>query len=114
MFKLTLCDRNGTELNEGDIVRISDGKQFKFYSEVKFLADQKVIAPFHTFSFHSFEKVDKLPDGVTESTEKRYKIWWHADSIKDEKFDRGEKYLLSWRECERLIKDNCFRIEKYN
>ena len=53
MFKLELYDRKGNILSIGDIVKISDGKGFHFFSEVKFLEDEKCIAPFHTFSFHS-------------------------------------------------------------
>ena len=111
MFTLKLFDRLGQELKMGDIVRISDGHNFKFYSEVKYLPDQKVITPFHTFTFHSFERVDKLPDNAIESTETRYKIWWIPDAEVDQQAKEFEHYLMSWRECERLLEKNVFRIE---
>ena len=112
MFKLKLFDRKGIELHLGDIVKVSDGHNFKFYSEVKYLPDQKVITPFHTFTFHSFEKVDKIPDNAIESTETRYKIWWTPDSEVDNRANEFEHYLMSWRECERLLEKNVFRIEQ--
>ena len=76
MFTLELYDRKGNKLNIGDIVKISDGKNFTFYSEVKYLEKEKAIAPFHTFCFHSFEKVETVPDHAKPGTEERYKIWY--------------------------------------
>lgn len=114
MFILKLYDRRGTELKLGDIVKISDYRsKFTFFCEVKYLEDQQVITPFHTFSFHSFEKVDSVPANAKESTEERYKIWYlHDDEAEDdtnrESFD---KYLMSWRECEDLLEKRCWRIE---
>lgn len=112
MFILNLYDREGNELHEGDIVKISDGKGFNFYSEVKYLEKEQMIAPFHTFSFHSFVKIDKLPEGVKLSGENRYHIWLPTNPEKDENHKDGEKYLIDWRQCEHLLKDRCFRIKK--
>lgn len=111
MFTLKLFDRKGVELNQGDIVKISDGRNFKFYSEVKYIHELKIIAPFHTFTFHSFEKVDKVPDNVIQSTEQRYRIWYVVGTEPDEEAKDFEHYLLSWRECERLLEKNVFKIE---
>lgn len=111
MFKLELYDRKGNILSIGDIVKISDGKGFHFFSEVKFLEDEKCIAPFHTFSFHSFEKVDKVPENAVKSTEERYNIWYLPSEIPDEEPQIGERYLIDWRQCEHLLQQRCFRIE---
>jgi hypothetical protein len=118
MFILKLYDRLGNELKEGDTVKVScnDGynRKFKFYCEVKYLEDEKTITPFHTFSFHSFEKVDKIPDNAKISQEKRYKIWYVNESDQEEdNYNGAEEYLISWRQCEHLLK-NCYKIEKIN
>lgn len=115
MFQLKLFDRKGTELKIGDIVKISDGKRFTFFCEIKYLEKEKVIAPFHTFSFHSFEKVDKVPDNATKSTEERYDIWYvyweEAETDPDpESFNR---YLTDWRICETMIDKRLYQIETY-
>lgn len=111
-FKLTLHDRNGTELNQGDIVRVyNTGREYEFYSEVKYLPEEKVIAPFHTFTFHSFEKVDKVPDNAVQSTNERYKIWYLGDTEQTDNSDMHENYLTSWRECEHYLSDGCYNIE---
>lgn len=114
MFILKLQDRKGNELNEGDIVKISDGKRFTFFSEIKYLEDEGIITPFHTFSFHSFEKVDKVPDGVTKSTEERYDIWYicQDEAEEDDRAVDFEKYLMSWRECEHHLEKRSWKIEK--
>jgi len=113
MFKLKLYDRIGNELQIGDIVKVSDGKNIIFYSEVKYLEKEQVITPFHTFSFHSFEKVDKLPDNAIKCTEERYNIWFthsvEADS--EAAAEAANKYLIDWRVCEHLLETRCFRIE---
>jgi hypothetical protein len=113
MFTLKLYDRRGKELHQGDIVAVSDGKRFTFYCEVKYLEKEKVIAPFHTFSFHSFEKVAAVPANAVESTEERYKIWYvyNEEATADEAAERAERYLMDWRTCEHLLADRCFRIE---
>ena len=117
MFTLILTDRNGTPLNEGDIVRISNAERFTFYAEVKYLEKEKAIAPFHTFSFHSFEKVDSVPDKAKLSTEERYKIWYVYDESADadDNAKAHEGYLIDWRTCEHLIDGGkkCFHIEKH-
>lgn len=114
MFTLTIHDRKGTQLNEGDIVKVSDGKNFNFYSEVKYLEDEQVIAPFHTFSFHSFEKVDRVPDGAIKSSEERYGIWYLPDEVKepDEDGEQFKDYLMSWRACETPVERRAWRIAK--
>jgi hypothetical protein len=113
MIELKLYDRQGAKLNFGDIVKVSGGHNFHFYSEVKYLPEEECITPFHTFTFHSFEKVDKVPDYAIKSMiEKRYDIWF-ANSPEPENLEgwiKGEKYLLSWREYERLFEQRCFRI----
>jgi hypothetical protein len=113
MFKLILQDRKGNALNMGDIVKVSDGRYFKFYAEVKYLDKEKCITPFHTFSFHSFEKVDSVPENAIQSTEERYKIWYVPDEYAqaDDEPDTGEKYLMDWRTCEHLLEQSCYRIE---
>ncbi len=114
MFKLKLFDRNKKELQEGDIVKISDGRRFTFWCQVKYLDDEKVIAPFHTFSFHSFVKVNEVPANATKSTEERYNIWYvyDEDAEADKEANLFEKYLSDWRVCEHLIDGRCFDIEK--
>lgn len=112
MFILRLYDRNGIELKLGDIVRISDGRRFQFYSEIKYL-DHGVITPFSTFSYHSIEKVSEVPEGATLSTETRYRIWWinNSDEEDEEYADKFKAYLQSWRECETWIDNKCYRID---
>ena len=114
MFTLTIHDRKGTQLKEGDIVKVSDRKNFNFYAEVKFLEPEKVLAPFHTFSFHSFEKVDRVPDGALKSTEERYGIWYLPDEVKetDEDGEQFNDYLMSWRACEHELEARSWRIIK--
>ena len=111
MFILELYDRLGQKLNIGDIVKISDGRHFKFYAEVKYLADEECIAPFHTFSFHSFEKVDKVPENAIQSTEERYKIWYIDNPESDDNAKNYEHYLIEWRKCEVLLRNKIFRIK---
>jgi hypothetical protein len=111
MFTLTIHDRNGVELNIGDVVKISDGKEFQFFAEVKYLYDEQILTPFHTFSFHSFEKVDKVPDNAIKSTETRYNIWYLKNKEIDNDAEHAERYLLSWRECERQLEKKCFRVK---
>ena len=43
MFILEFQDRNGNKLAIGDIVKISNGKEFNFYAEVKYLENEKII-----------------------------------------------------------------------
>jgi len=111
-FELTLLDRKGIELKEGDIVKVSDGRHFSFYSEVKHLKDENVIAPFHTFAFHSFEKIEKLPEGLNEGTgEERYRLWYHTDPEEDTEAEKFKNYLMEWRKCEHLL-ERCCKIKK--
>jgi hypothetical protein len=112
MFTLKLFDRKGQELRMGDIVKISDGRRFNFWAEVKYLEKEKAITPFHTFSFHSFEKVDSVPANAVKSTEERYNIWYvyTEDAEEDYNASAYENYLTEWRHCENLI-DRCFKIE---
>lgn len=110
-FILTIHDRAGNDLNIGDLVKvISSDRNIQFYSEVKFLEKEQVIAPFHTFCFHAFEKIDKLPEGLVLSTEERYKVWYNPEPIEDDDFNVHSRYLTEWRECEHLLKERIFRI----
>lgn len=113
MFKLTLHDRKGTELKQGDIVKISDRHHFTFFCEVKYLEKEKVLAPFHTFSFHSFEKVDAVPANALKSSEERYGIWYlqPENAEEDPNSETFHQYLMSWRECESMINHRSYRIE---
>lgn len=113
MFRLELYDRIGNKLSLGDIVKVSDGKGISFYAEVKYLESEKVIAPFHTFSFHSFEKVDSVPEHAKKANEERYNIWYtNSPELNDkEAAEYANEYLMSWRQCEHLIEKRCFRIE---
>ena len=112
IFKLKLYDRKHQPLSIGDIVKVSNGRgEFTFYSEVKFLEDEKKIAPFHTFSFHSFEKVDSVPDHAKQSTETRYKIWYTHEPENDTAEKLFEKYLTDWRACEHLLDQSAFTLE---
>lgn len=114
MFHLKLYDRLGNELKEGDIVKVSNGRSFTFYSEVKYLLDKEDIAPFHTFSFYSFEKVDKVPENAVKANEDRYGIWYLPDDEMDDSADSAEKYLIDWRHCEHLLEKKVYRITKSN
>ncbi len=109
-IKLVLTDVHGKTLNFGDIVKINSGRgdDSCFYAEVKYLEKEKAIAPFHTFSFHSFEKVDKLPENAQELNEPRYKAWFVNTGPEAAK--RFEGYLMSWRQCEHEL-HRCFHIE---
>ncbi len=111
MFVLELYDRKGNQLNEGDIVKISNGRETQFFAEVKYLESEGIITPFHTFSFTSFEKVDKLPDNAEKADEKRYSIWYipRAEDPEGEDF---RQYLMSWRECEHHLTTFCWKIKK--
>jgi hypothetical protein len=115
MFILKLYDSNGNELKQGDIVRVEHGRRElnTFFAEVKYLEQEQAIAPFHTFSFHKFYKVDALPEGVVKSTEERYNIWYFTRKEGDtEEFDPVSQYLMDWRQCEHLLEKRCYRIEK--
>ena len=109
-FELTIHDRKGTQLNEGDIVKISDGKNITFYSEVKYLEEERVIAPLHTFNFMSMEKVDEVPMEALKSTETRYNIWYLPIDKSDT--DYFNEYLRSWRDCEYRLESRAYQITK--
>lgn len=113
-FELTIHDRKGTELKEGDVVAVYDRRAYTFFAEVKWLESEQVLTPFHTFSFHSFEKVDSVPENAIQSTEERYKIWYLEESEEDNEDGNFEKYLSSWRDCESLLEKRAFRINKIN
>jgi hypothetical protein len=107
---LKLYDSKGHELKLGDIVKVSDGKRFTFFCEVKYLEKEKVITPFHTFSFMHFVKVDEVPAEATKSTEERYAIWYLSNDP-EEDTDGAEGYLMDWIQCEHLLSKGCYRIE---
>ena len=107
-FILTLYDRNGKELEIGDIVKVQSDGRISFYAEVAWLEKEQALAPFHTFTFHSFEKADKLPENAIRAKEDRYGLWYVEDAEEDE--SQHEKYLLDWRNCEYLINERVFRI----
>ena len=111
MFTLKLQDSNGIALNMGDIVRVENGRGTDtcFYAEVKYLEKEKAIAPFHTFSFHKFIKVDSVPENATKSTEERYGIWYLRGE--NSEYDNMSKYLIDWRQCEHLLEAGCYSIE---
>lgn len=115
MFKLELCDSKGKTLNPGDIVRVFSGRSgtSTFYSEVKYLEKDNVIAPFHTFSFHHFEKVDKVPENAHKLSEDRYNIWFNSNDSEEPKeaIEQAQKYLIDWRACEHLLQSRCFKIK---
>lgn len=108
MFELRIYDRKGTELKLGDTVAISDGRHINFFAEVKWLEKEQVLAPFHTFSFHSMVKVDSIPADAVKSSEERYNIWYLPEKQEDN--ERFEDYLKSWRECEIALEKSMFRI----
>lgn len=110
MFTLTLHDRNGTQLNLGDVVRISDGRTWKFFAEVKYLADQQLITPFHTFSFMSVEKCE-LPTNAIRANETRYGIWHLPNDEPDGGAESFNNYLIEWRQCEYLLETRMWRIQ---
>lgn len=109
MFELELYDRKGQKINLGDVVKISNGREFQFYAEVKYLESEGIITPFHTFSFHSFEKVDIVPENATKSTEERYNIWYVENPENDTEASQYERYLIEWRKCEHLL-EKVFKI----
>jgi len=108
-FILRLFDRDGNELNEGDIVAISDSHNIHFWCEVKYSDKEGVLFPFHTFSLSSVVK-SKVPEGAIKSTEERYNLWYLPDSMEDITCNRHESYLMSWRQCENLLE--MFKIER--
>jgi len=114
MFILKLHDRKGNELKEGDIVKISNGYEFTFFAEVKYIESEGIITPFHTFSFHSFEKVESIPITAIKSKEERYNIWYlyKNETEKDKEFANFEKYLMSWRQCEHHLGQRSWAIVK--
>lgn len=112
MFTLKLYDRKGQELKIGDIVKISDGRRFTFFAEVKYLESENVITPFHTFTFHSVEKVDSVPPEAQKSTEDRYNIWFIDSYEEDEASKDFDRFLMSWRACEHNIDNRMWRIER--
>ena len=116
MFTLELYDRKGVKLNLGDIVKVSNRYAFGFYAEVKYLEDEEIITPFHTFTFHSFEKVNEIPKEAIRADEERYKVWYVPDPNKeaDKEAELFKKYLCEWRDCENLLEKRIFRIKIEN
>lgn len=112
MIVLKLKDSLGNNLEFGDFVKITNNGRNVFYSEVKYIENEKLIAPFHHFSFLKFEKVDSIPDDAIKANEERFDMWYMANDAESEK--SCSDYLLSWRECERLIDKGCYEIEVFN
>lgn len=110
MLVLELYDSNGLKLNFGDIVRVSNGR-VEFFAEVKYLEKEQIITPFHTFSFHSFHKVNVLPDGLNKSSETRYDIWYNPLTNHEYENVKDSQYLMDWRQCEHLLEKRCYRIQ---
>jgi hypothetical protein len=110
MFTLELYDSKGIKLNIGDIVRVSNGR-IEFFAEVKYLMDEQIITPFHTFSFHTFQKVDSLPEGLNKSGETRYNIWYNPLTNHENEDVKDSQYLMDWRQCEHLLEKRCYRIQ---
>lgn len=112
-FYFELTDRNGTVLNDGDIVRVSDSHGFTFYSEVKYFPETNIIVPFHTFSFHSFEKVDSIPDNALPGkADSNYKIWYVPNAEKDDESEKFDRYHSDWMSCDRLLEGRCYVIKR--
>lgn len=116
MFLLKIKDRDGTPLNLGDIVEISDGRHIKFFARVQWLPTERALSPFHTFSFHSVRRVgdnvECLPDGVVQCTEPRFDCWYLPEPRPDADASSHEHYLTEWRKCERFL-ESCFDIELF-
>ena len=113
-YELTFHDRNGVQINEGDIVKISDGRRYTFFCRVTFLEDEKVMAPLNTFSFHSIEKVDLLPANAIRSNETRYDVWYLEEPENEigDNLEKFNSYLMSWRDCEDRLETRCYRINR--
>jgi hypothetical protein len=109
-IQIKLFDRDKQELNFGDIVAISDGHALKFYAEVQYMEADRAISPFHTFSFHSVKKVDKVPDDAVECDEPRFKCWYAPKPEIDDYGQKIENYLMAWRECERFLEQSMFEV----
>jgi hypothetical protein len=104
MFILELYDSKENKLSPGDIVMIKS-RHTTFYCEVKYLEEEQVIAPFHTFSFTEMEKVSEVPaDAILSMVETRYKVW-HKE------VEGSSDYIISWRDCETLLEKRCYRIQ---
>jgi hypothetical protein len=116
MFILKLNDRNGLELNENDFVKISNGKSFDFFSQVKYIEETKSIIPFSVFTFHSIVKIDSIPLNAVKSKLADYDVWYlyNDDAEADNDSFLYDNYLRSWRECELKLEDRCFKIELIN
>jgi len=123
MFILTIHDRNGVQLKEGDFVKILDnGGRLTFFAEVKYLPQEMIITPFHTFSFSELEKVENneagqpdIPSTAVLSTEERYKIYYLPDPIKttQENHENFSRFLMDWRQCESHLEKRMWRIKKF-
>jgi hypothetical protein len=107
MFTLKIYDRKGTELKQGDLVKISDGRRITFYSEFRYIEETGTFHPFHTFSWHSVEKVDCLPEGLLPSKVKAPVPYWYFPDLDEDKEGKNfDDYYQGWKECERLL--DCF------
>lgn len=134
MFRLTLHDNMGVELVEGDIVKVINRGHDNtiFFSEVRWIekngCKEGILVPFHTFSFHSFQKIeggleallsiykDRLIECIVEGVEYWYVSKLDSEKLNDDENEEDEdevsKYLMDWRQCEYLISEGCYRITK--
>lgn len=114
MFHLKIKDREGTPLKIGDIVEVSDGKRINFLCRVEWMGKERMLSPFHTFSFHSVRKIGDslacIPDGAVQCDEPRFMCWYLENPEADTKAQDHPHYLMEWRKCERLL-ESCYEIE---
>jgi hypothetical protein len=110
MFKLRFFDCDQVEVMEGDIVKIYAGNATIFYSEVKYLEDEKVIVPFHNFAWYRFKKVDTIPLFAIKSDESRFDLWYEPDAKHNYKVP--QELIWSWKDCEVLLEKRCWQITK--
>lgn len=110
MFKLRFFDCNQVEIHEGDTIKIYAGNTTIFYSEVKYLQEEKVLVPFHNFAWFRFEKVNTVPLFAIKSDEARFNLWYEPD-VKHNYVP--QELLISWRDAEVLLEKRCWQITKY-
>ena len=110
MFRLRFFDCDGAEIFEGDIVKIYAGNHTIFYSEVKYLEDERVLVPLHNFAWYRFKKVDTIPLFAVKSNEDRFDLWYEPDTKHN--YNLPQEQLTSWKDCEVLLENRCWQITK--